>query len=304
MSAAALPVGVHDITDSLSIRNTVVLGNSQAVCHIILMSDKKNKNNLLETGVWKEEFSVRSYEVEPTGFASPQTICNYLQEVAANHAHALQLSIEHLTEKRLIWVLSRLRVHIKKYPRWREVVCVETWPSGENGLFATREFMVYDEHNEELARATSAWILVDVERRRPVRMPSFVSELRVPHREFPLPGKLEKLTPPSRNDFERRFSVRYSDLDVNQHTNNVRYIDWAIETIPRVTVEGYRLSDLDIVFKAETVYGHSILAYAERIEKNTDVIFKHRLSRDEDARDVATLETRWIKDASYSSPAS
>src|SRR3990172_1102587 len=94
--------------------------------------------------VWTETFEVRASETDPTGFASVPAICNYLQEVASNHAQALGVSVEQLTAQGLTWVLARLHVELDAYPAWREPVRVETWPAGLHGRYAVREFLIHD----------------------------------------------------------------------------------------------------------------------------------------------------------------
>jgi|SRR5690554_3172873 medium-chain acyl-[acyl-carrier-protein] hydrolase len=242
---------------------------------------------------WKEQFTVRSYEADVTGRASILTLCNYLQEAASNHAYALRLSVEQLAELRLIWMLARLRVSVTRYPSWRDVVTVETWPSGENGLFATREFMMYDAEGNELARATSAWPLVDVERRRPVRLPEYIRELRVPHREYPLPGEPPRLKAPSGDIISRDFTVRRSDLDLNRHTNNVRYVEWALETLPQETVDGLTVSELDVVFRAETTFGDEVLSLAGVQNDDGRLIVEHAIIRKRDQKEAALVQSTW-----------
>ena len=78
-----------------------------------------------------EDFRVRSYETNVNGVASAQTICNYLQEVAGNHATKLGFGVDQLLKKNLTWMLSRLHVQFFRYPQWREIINIETWPSGK-----------------------------------------------------------------------------------------------------------------------------------------------------------------------------
>lgn len=247
----------------------------------------------MKIDIWKEQFSVRSYEADTSGQASILTLCNYLQEAASNHAYALELSVEQLTELRLIWMLARLKVSVSRYPTWRDVVRIETWPSGENGLFASREFMMYDAEGGELARATSAWLMVDVERRRPVRIPAFVRELRVPHRDFPLPGELTRLKMPSGETIARDFTVRRFDQDLNQHTNNVRYVEWALETLPQETVSDLTVSELDIVFRAETAFGDEVQSLAGIRKEDRLLVVDHGLIRKSDGKEAALLRSTW-----------
>lgn len=243
--------------------------------------------------VWNEAFRVRAYEVDPTGFASIQTLCNFLQEAAGNHARALGVSVEQLSGENLTWVLSRLHVEISAYPRWRDTVQVETWPSGIDGLYGTREFRVLSGGDQPIALGTSAWLVFDMARRRPVRMPEFVNEIIAPDRPRAIDDPFPRLHPPERVDHRRRFTVRYSDLDVNQHVNNVRYIEWAVETLPLDIIESHRLTSIQVAFRAETSYGDTVVGEADQADTGGGLTFSHRVLREGEDREVASIWTRW-----------
>lgn len=240
---------------------------------------------------WSETFHVRSYETDPTGTASLPAICNYLQEIAGNHAGALGVSVEHLTDQNLTWVLTRLHVEMDRYPAWRDDLHIETWPSGENGLYATREFLLTDVDGQPLGRATSAWLLIDLARRRPVRIPAFVSEIRLPHRTRPLPDDFPRLPAPAEADHTHQVTVRYGDVDMNRHTNNVRYVTWAVDALPQEVLERQRIAALEVHFRAETVYGDALLVETAATDDETPA-YLHRITRPDDGREVALARTR------------
>lgn len=243
--------------------------------------------------VWTESFPVRSYEVTPRGHASIQTIGHYLQEVASNHAQALGFSRDQMLAQNTAWVLSRLRVAMDRYPPWRSNVRVETWPSSAEGLRATREFILTDDAGEPLGRATSAWFVIDIDRRRPTRLPDSLDEVTPPDRERPLPLPDENLPAPDQTDHEHRFRVRYSDLDLNAHVNNMRYVEWAVEAVPKSILDSHQLAELDIQFRAETTFGETIETQAQQVDSSETPSFLHIVRRRGDEQIVAQARTVW-----------
>ena len=244
--------------------------------------------------VWNEPFHVRAYETDPHGYLTIQSLCDYLQEAASNHAEALDVSVARLSPLGLAWVLARLRVQVDDYPQWRERVQVTTWPSGEDRLFATREFLVQAEDGTTLARATSAWLLMHVERKRPARLPDFVRALDLPDRPLPLEEGLATLEPPSHPGHEQRFRVRYSDLDVNAHVNNARYVEWLSETVPEQILRNYCVTDLQLHFQAETYFGETVLGRTQQTVQGDVLEFTHDLVTLDDERQVAIARTSWL----------
>lgn len=243
-------------------------------------------------GVWKESYRVRAYETDPTGRASIVSLCNYLQEAAANHARELGVSVEQLQKQNRTWVLSRLRVRVDRYPAWRDEIDVETWPSGTERLFATRDFIVKNVDGDVLARAVSWWLMIDIESRHPLRLPEFISSLTLTNRERALNGSAPKMPEPRADANAREVRVRYADLDVNGHANNVRYVEWALEGIPKDVLESMRVAELDMVFKAEAIYEEPVTVSVDSIAGD-EAIFRHVLRSSHDGRYLAGLSTTW-----------
>ena len=241
--------------------------------------------------VWTESFQVRSFEADASGHLGIQHLCNYLQEVAGNHAHALGVSIEHLRESQITWMLSRLHVQVDRYPAWREKVLIDTWPSGHNGLQATREFLVYTEKGEQVACGTSAWLMIDLKRRRPVRMPGFVDALVLPDLPRPILDSFKKLPSPEHIEERISFTVGYRDLDVNKHANSVRYIDWSLEAIPYEIRIGRFLTGLEVQHRAEATYGEEVEARIELDESAKTI--RHGIYAHNSGRELAVVRSRW-----------
>ncbi len=208
-----------------------------------------------EEHVFTESFKIRSSEVRPDGKAKLQTLCDLLQEIAGNHALALNFDVTQLNNNGLTWMLHRLNIQVKKYPGWRETVTVKTWPSGGDKLRAYRDFLVLDEEGNTLLKAISYWLMIDLNNRRPVRMPQEVLDLAPDNVEHALPLKSPRLNSPTNIETNKVFSVRYSDLDVNRHVNNVIYVEWMTETLPANRL----VKKLQIEFKAECGYGERVM---------------------------------------------
>lgn len=240
--------------------------------------------------IWTERFGVRTYERDPTGRASFLSMCNYFQEAAGNHARSYGVSVEDLLAAERTWVLSRLHIQIDAYPAWGDEVVVETWPSGVQGLFAVRELQ-FHLGGAVIGRGTSAWLIIDLARRRPLRVEQILRHVTPPARPRALDDDFGKLPLPAGAGHERRFHVRYSDLDVNQHVNHVRYAEWAVESVPEATLHEATLAGLEIQFRAEATFGDLVIAQAHPNAAGTT--FGHQLLRAEDGATLAVARTRW-----------
>jgi acyl-ACP thioesterase len=238
-----------------------------------------------------EVFAVHTYEVDAFGTLAVPALSGYLSEVAGLHATELGVGLEALRARGLTWVLARQRIENPVPVALGDTIEIETWPSGIERLSALREFVVR-RGAQEVARATTQWLVLDVATRRPVR-PAEVLDPRFPREPqepaVPLtPGKLPELR---EWEFQKRFHVRYSDIDGNLHVTNTSYVAWAMEAAPRELWRSSRLASVEVQFLAEAHLGAAVLS---RLVRTGDAAFAHAILREEDGKELARLATAWV----------
>jgi acyl-ACP thioesterase len=118
---------------------------------------------------------------------------------------------------------------IAAYPEWNDQIRISTWPSGARQFFVLRDFELTDTDNRPFAKALSAWLVIDLQRRRPIRIEPFLARLKPIEGRHTIDGGLAKLPPIKYHTHETRFGVRFSDLDINQHVNNVKFVEWVMK---------------------------------------------------------------------------
>lgn len=237
-----------------------------------------------------ELFRIHSYETDIRGRASVAAICNFFQDIAGNHATVLNLGIGQLNRDSKTWVLSRLKVEVQSYPVSGDTVKVETWPSGVDGLFAMRCFRLWTPEGNLLVRAVSAWVIIDLKSRRPVRIPAQVAKLGRPEESVLAMDLRASLNEPKATGHDKTFRVRWGDMDVNRHVNNVRYIEWGLEALPHEFLEMNELESFEIQFKAECAHEDMVTSVAGEIDSG---IYAHGIKKDPDGEILALMETRW-----------
>lgn len=234
--------------------------------------------------VWTESFRVKAFEVDTDGFALISVIANYMQEAAGSHAERLGLSMQSLLDQNMGWILNRFTVHIHRYPKAGEVIRIETWPMGADRLFAYRDFELFDEKGAMILSARTAWLILDIVKRRPISTPDNVKELGAKNNRFArieIPSRFPKVdTQPVK---QVDFAVRRSDLDINRHVNNVKYLEWILETLG-VNEQVVRPKSFDIQFRAESVYGDVNTAEMYELQEGTSY---HRVVRKSDDKELS-----------------
>lgn len=242
-----------------------------------------------------ERHPVRGAEADATGRLAVRAVCELMQESAARHASALGLGFDELHPKGQAWVLVQWALDVAAFPAWREEVTVETWPSGFTERTATREFRLLDASGEEAARASSVWMILDLARRRPVRMPEAVRSIRPARPPLSAETSLARLLPPEPVEASVDLAVRWSDLDLNAHVANVAYVDWVLESVPRRLLADGSLSRLLLSFRAECRDGAKV-----RVERGADpdaapgsAAFRHRVVEASTGKELVLATTRF-----------
>ncbi|MFA8434591.1 MAG: acyl-[acyl-carrier-protein] thioesterase [Marinifilaceae bacterium] len=224
------------------------------------------KINNLAQNYFEEEFRIGSFEIDLHGNAKLSALCNFLQEIAGNHASSMESGMQNLFDQNLAWVLSRLQLKIYNSPRWNDKIRIRTWPVGIEGVFAIRDFQIFNTDNAIIAEASSAWLVINLLNRRPVRPHSIVEKMNYQGNHRIFSESIKKIPPVNVLDPVDQLTVRFSDLDLNQHVNNVKYIKWLADSCPPEVLMHQRISEVEINFLHESKLGEEL------------AIFRHALS--------------------------
>ncbi|XP_016690634.2 palmitoyl-acyl carrier protein thioesterase, chloroplastic-like [Gossypium hirsutum] len=226
--------------------------------------DPYRQGLIIERGVgYRQTVVVRSYEVGPYKTATLESLLNLFQETALNHVWMSGLlsngfgATHGMVRNNLIWVVSRMQVQVDHYPIWGEVLEIDTWvgASGKNGM--RRDWLIRSQATGiTYARATSTWVMMNEKTRRLSKMPEEVRDEISPwfidKRAIneDVPEKIVKLDDNARY-VNSDLKPKRSDLDMNHHVNNVKYVRWMLETIPDKFLESHQLSGIVLEYRRE-----------------------------------------------------
>lgn len=212
-------------------------------------------NNLIydfpdNDNIFRHDFVVRYSEVNKFGILKLQSLFDYLQQIAAEHANSLGFGMQALYDKNMIWVLSKmsLRIYGNFHPEQNLTIC--TYPSGVERIFFRREFEISDrDSGEVLVRASSFWLLLDSIKLRPLRR-NVLQDLRLENPELPVfitdfpdvPALSEQHESISTTD------VKFSQMDINQHLNNAQYAALTEDAIYEKLQNSFIVKEMNVSF--------------------------------------------------------
>ena len=199
------------------------------------------------------EYEINHSYIDNRGIAKPSFLWYIMQDAATVHAEALHLGPQEL---QIIWVLSRMRAQLTRPLRPYERIRCETWCPGIRGVSWYRCFTFFADE-QPVGEAQSMWVTPDPATHHILR-PSLL----------PLPegylhtarGELFKPLPKITCDTVRPHHIHpvmYSDLDINNHVNNVRVVELISDALDLQRQPGF-VSSLQVNYTAETAFGEQL----------------------------------------------
>lgn len=221
-------------------------------------------------------------------------LVNLLQEIAWNHSLLWEVSIYQMLPLNISWVMSRMKIVVHRLPRHADEVCLQSWIQATDRYFCFRAFEMTLPDGTVLVEATSVWGVLDIEKRRVVTMPEWIREKNFVHEAKPaLPPASGKIPSFEQFDYEKSFSIRWHDIDNNQHANNTCYFGWMLETLPADFLSTHQLRSFDIIFRAESTLADSIVGQATSSSSEGNYSsFVHKILNDQ-GKELAQAQTTW-----------
>ena len=198
-----------------------------------------------------KEYTLDIGQIDSRGIARPSAVVDFMQDLATRHAEELGLSGDFMKENHVFWVLSRLKYTLHRPLYSYETIRLTTWPRQVRGALWYRDFCIEDE-NGVIGNAVTAWALVDTETHRLVRPKSLGVTL-----EDQIIGQPEMLKGIHSEGLEPCFDrvVRYSDIDVNHHLNNVKAVDILSDAFGLEEDVSRWVSQMQVNYLCETTCG-------------------------------------------------
>ena len=245
---------------------------------------------------FEKEYRVHVYETGPDSKLNLYSLFNYMQDIASDHAIKLGFGRDDLMRDNRFWVLSRIYAEISKLPLWEDSIIIKTWPNGTDKLFALRNYEVRYPDGSHIASGTSSWLILDRTTKKVQRPDSILSQYNPElHAETSPVRYAEKIEPASENGWlSPSFRVKVSDLDVNLHTNNVRYLKWASDCYDLDFIMNNDPQSAEINYLAESKFDEEIIIKSS-VENETGSFHSHSIFRTSDNKELCRIRIGWKK---------
>ena len=214
------------------------------------------------------------YECNELGHPTLSMVMSMLMVVADKQSDQLGLSQENIQATGGTWVIVSFEGTLDLQSlKIGDTVILGTRATGYNRFFATREFWLRDKDGQkEYAHVQSLLAFMNLTSRKMEPIPEKIITAyqapkvnRVPRGRRPKPIAADALLT------EKRYHVRYFDLDANRHVNNARYFDWLLDPLGEQFLTTHQLKSFSIQYHQEVRADHDITSEFTMADPHTSL---------------------------------
>lgn len=203
-----------------------------------------------------------SRDCDFTGCWKPSEIFMAMQELAAEHSGILGAGYSYMRSINLAFALTRTELRMTRYPKIGEKVVVRTWAAPIMKWMYPRHFLFESESGEQLGCASTIWVLLDLTERKMVAPAAL--NVAIATGDLPAPMRMPgKALAPDESCPACDYLPGYSEIDVNGHVNNTRYVSWMCDRLGTELLESKRVSTMIVNYTHEILPGQKVSLRAE-----------------------------------------
>jgi acyl-ACP thioesterase len=165
---------------------------------------------------FRKTFEVHLYDLSSHKQLNPVKMVDCFNDAAGSHSESVGYSVESIFKKGYAWILLSWNIRVEEIPQLREKVLIETWISQIKRCFVNREFIMMNNLNQILIRASSRWIFYHIHKKRPAKIFSELSnQWTINSEEACHPSIMTSvfLKQPIYGNREKTFLVQEKDID-------------------------------------------------------------------------------------------
>lgn len=222
------------------------------------------------TSEFSKEWEINFVQCYPNGQLKHTELCNLLQLTAGFHAELGGLSFSDMQEFHQAWVLSRMRVEVTDLPKWRDIVTLKTWIVEMQDSRSVRALELYV-GDKKLIGALTFWVVLNTELRKTQALALPFEHFTFFPEKLPTTQTFEKINLNVDYQFLKSKMILLSDLDIVNHANNVKYLEWCLDCINPKQILKNKILAFDMNFLRELHLNDEVEIVASK-EENPELV--------------------------------
>jgi len=219
------------------------------------------------TSILTKDWEITFLQCYPNGYLKYTDLCNLLQLTAGVHAELGGISFSDMQEHHQAWVLSRMRVEIKRLPKWRDGITVKTWINSLENSRSIRCLELYD-GDEKIVGCETFWAVFNTQTRRPENLSLAHEHFEKYPNDKATEIQFSKIDTSIDKTFVTEKTILLSDLDIVNHANSVKYLEWCLDYVEPKLLLNQKIESFEMNYLKEVSLEDTITIEKSNLEKS------------------------------------
>lgn len=215
----------------------------------------------------EKTYFLSASDANAEGILSLTSLTSNIIDIATDHANELGIGNPYMADMHAGWILSRLTIDMKEFPKVNSSYVLKTWIQDFNRHYSARCFSISSPQGEIYGYCRTIWLVIDTETHKNLGLShlnlsqeSVLGEkapIPMQEKHFPIVEKDEEMTAKSIKVTHDPFyyTFKYCDLDYYRHVNTVRYVTILLNQFSLSEHDETRVSRIELSFLHEANYG-------------------------------------------------
>ena len=218
----------------------------------------------------EREFNLTIRDIDKDTNLTNKAILSFFEDIGGYHSDLAGYGLKQISETKISWVLLHWKVKVLKNIKYGDPVKVKTWSRGIKLACCFRDFELYNSKGELCVVGTSKWTLYHLETGL-MRLTDDIIEKFTPEDKNALEFDFKKIKEPGEYSSIYKYTVLRSDIDINNHMHNLRYLDLAYEALPVDVYEDNLFNNVEIMYKKEAQLNETLKCFYSH-ENNEHIV--------------------------------
>jgi medium-chain acyl-[acyl-carrier-protein] hydrolase len=244
---------------------------------------------------YSRNYLIHYYEINKKKKLTIPTLLHYFEDIAILNSEANGFSLDYYDETNTGFMLIKWDITVRSWPKFNELITLNTQPTSFKRFLANRNYNIVAQDGEKIIEAKSVWLFADIKTRRPVRVPNeILTGFNIAPEAEKLFEILDDLQAVQSGAYTLKIKTQTFDIDTNDHVNNVRYVEWALVSLPPEHLQNYSAQRIIVNYKKELHLDEEAEVISDVIEDEGKIISVHSIFSD--GKEICHLKFEWVKD--------
>lgn len=216
---------------------------------------------------FEEKYIVKDTDLDFKYCVPITHIMRMLQDTAFNHANRVGLDHQSMIEhSNAFWVITKMKLRVLKDLHQFDKIKLKTWMQTPSGVRTERDLKI-SRDKETVVEACAEWCCLDWETRKLRKMSSIkFPKIKMQEKEKPNLTYTNTRAQLSEKDLCYTRKILSTDIDVNFHTNNLRYNFFALDAFSVEELKNMNIKEYEIHFVNESKEGDELKIYKKKLD--------------------------------------